>query len=366
MQIHRDSVLESQDGDSEKLRVLATYAPESVSSSHNSSSDEEVDDPNVEYAKVKVKIEELKGTRYRNDVDADPVLAHLQSRLDRLKSHYFFRARDADTHYFSEKALADRRMLEKKLSGETEEDITTYPIVSAVRSAPASNKDFRPPHLKPTDQTTGTTYIDLFEEEGSPDAIGGIFGTLLDTMPESEVTDGVQVQIRDMALPKHWAGRTPKILLSETVQKADRYAIISYRLLPDSRTSRAKRAAVTVRWAGAKTDEWLMDDVGCWDEGQAEQYISTLALHDVTFGHSEGFAGGGHGGSGGSGQTYFRLLPPVFRDLWDELELKRRAADDERNRDAWAILRRVLEPKLGAEKKVCFYRILNRVLTLLL
>lgn len=349
MSEHRNGA-ESQDRDSEKL---AAYVSDSVSSSNNGSSDE-IDDPNLEYAKVRVKIGELKGTRRRNDVDDDPALAHLQSRLDSLRSHYFFRARDADAYFISERALADQRALEKKLSGETEKDIPVNPIVPGLLSITPANKDYRPLDLKSTDKAAGTACIDLFDEEISPDVVGGVFGTLLDSMPESEVNDGVQVQIRDMALPKYWAGRTPKTLLLETVQKADRYAVISYRLLPDSQTSRAKRAAVTVRWEGAKSDEWLMDNVGCWDEGQAEQYVSTVALHDVTFGHSEGFASGGHGGLGGSGQTYFRLLPPVFRDLWDELELKRREAGDKRNRDIWAILRRIVEPKLGAERKVGF------------
>ncbi|KAF8496667.1 P-loop containing nucleoside triphosphate hydrolase protein [Gautieria morchelliformis] len=334
--IYRNGVSESRDRD-DKLRVLATYAPDSVSLSQFS--DEDIDDPNLEYAKAQVKIADLKAAQRRNDVDNTPVLASLQSRLEKLKSHYFFRARDANAYYISERTIADQRALEQKLSGGLKKP--SHPT-----SLPLTHL-----RLKSTDQGAGISSVDLFGDESSPEDSGGIFGAMLDPMPDSEVTDGVQVHIRDMALPKHWAGRTPKTLLLETVQKADRYAIISYRILPDSRISRAKRAAVTVRWEGSKTGEWCMEDVGCWDEGQAEQFISTVALHDVTFGHSEGFAGGGNGVLGGNGQTYFRLLPPVFRDLWDELELKRREAEDKRNREAWAVLRRIIEPKLGSDKK---------------
>jgi ATP-dependent RNA helicase DHX29 len=358
--IQHNGAPDSVDHHTEKSRVLATYAPDSVTLGHSTSSDEEVDDPNFEYAKVKVKITELEAAKYQSSADNNSELAHLQTRLESLRTNYFFRLREADAHYNTERAMADRRALEQKLLGETDADLTVDPVVSTVRSSHTSKqKDHRPMHLSSTDHATGLARVDLFDDDSSPEASGGVFGTLLDTMPESEITDGVQVRIRDMSLPKHWAGRTPKALLLETVQKADRYAVISYRLLPDSRTSRAKRAAVVVRWEGAKTGEWSMDDVGCWDEGQAEQYISTVALHDVTFGHSEGFAGGGIGVLGGGGQTYFRLLPPVFRDLWDELELKRREAEDKRNREVWAVLRRIIEPKLGGDKKVRFNRTLK-------
>lgn len=354
--MHHNSASDSPDRDSEKPRRLKTYAPHSVPPSHSSSSsDEDVDDPSLEYAKVKVKIAELEAAKCRSTTDHDPLLTHLHSRLERLKSHYFFRAREADAHYISERAIANQHALERMLSGETEENLTIDLVAPGVAPLHTpKQRVHRPAHLKLADQAAGPAQVDVFDDEGSPEASGGVFGTLLDTMPESEIIGGVQVRIRDMPLPKYWAGRTPKTLLLETVQKADRYAVISYRLLPDLQTSRAKRVAVIVRWEGAKTDEWSMDDVGCWDEGQAEHYISTVALHDVTFGHSEGFAGGGVGVLGGGGQTYFRLLPPVFRDLWDELELKRREAEDKRNREAWAVLRRIFEAKLGGDKKVCF------------
>jgi ATP-dependent RNA helicase DHX29 len=349
---HRNDVSESQDRD-DKLRVLATYGSDSISPSH--SSDEDIDDPNLEYAKAQVKIADLKAAQLRNGVDNSAVLASLQSRLEKLKSHYFFRARDANAYYISERTIANQRALEQKLSGGAEEAITPDLVASDVLCLPSTQRAAcRHLRLESSDQGAHIASVGLFDGESSPEDGGGIFGAMLDTMPDSEVTNGVQVHIRNMALPKHWAGRTPKTLLLETVRKADRYAIISYRILPDSRISRAKRAAVTVRWEGSKTGEWCMDDVGCWDEGQAEQFISTVALHDVTFGHSEGFAGGGNGVLGGSGQTYFRLLPPVFRDLWDELELKRREAEDKRNREAWAVLRRIIEPKLRNDKKVPF------------
>ncbi|KIJ45644.1 hypothetical protein M422DRAFT_75059 [Sphaerobolus stellatus SS14] len=290
----------------QKLRILATYG----TSSNESSSDEEVEDPNIEYAQLRVKLDELEiMKRKAKGVEVDAARsAKIRSRLETLKSHYFFKMRDAQALYKEEKRKADMKALKERLEGKAREK---------------------------TD-----------DEEGC------IFGTLLDAMPESEVTNGVEVRIRDMSLPKTWSGRTPKALLLETVQKVDRQAVVSYRILPGVKSGRAKRAAVSVRWEGTKSGEWCMEDVSCWDEVQAEQYISTVALHDLTFGRSEGFAGGVNGLSSGSGNTYFRLLPPPFRDLWDELEVKRKENEDSANRATWAALRQIVEGKLGGEKKI--------------
>ncbi len=93
-----------------------------------------------------------------------------------------------------------------------------------------------------------------------------------------------------------------------------------------------------------------MDDIACHDTTQAEQYIATVALHAVTFSNPEGFAIGGTAAAGS--QTSFRLLPPVFRDLWDELEQKRRLDDDVTNRAIWTKICSILKPKLAPPGKV--------------
>jgi ATP-dependent RNA helicase DHX29 len=170
-------------------------------------------------------------------------------------------------------------------------------------------------------------------------------------MPATETdAQGKTITIRDMAMPKHWSGRTPKVLLKETVAKSDRYAAIGYSII--SGGSRARRASVSIRWEGKKMDEWLMEDVACHDDGQAEQYIATVALHALTFPPTEGFAASVSIVPGP--QTFFRLLPAVFRDLWNELELARKIRDDKINRDVWAKLLSILEYKMEACDKVGF------------
>jgi ATP-dependent RNA helicase DHX29 len=92
-----------------------------------------------------------------------------------------------------------------------------------------------------------------------------------------------------------------------------------------------------------------MEDVACHDETQAEQYIATIALFALTFPTTLGFAGSALSATGS--QTFFRLLPAVYRDLWDELLTKRKRDDDAANRSVWKKLRSLLEPKLDLSNK---------------
>ncbi|KAF8527986.1 P-loop containing nucleoside triphosphate hydrolase protein [Hysterangium stoloniferum] len=343
---------DSSDRDAHKMRALVSNEFDASSLSPSASSDDEVDDPNIQYAKVKARLAELDIVeRQKHDNGSNSLRAKLEARLKSLKANYFFRSREAEALYSMEKTRLNQKLLEQRLSAKIEDSVMLDQLPAEEKFSKNSHSR---PHSQSQEKVNGTPTVDIFDDgyDSSVDDNGGVFGFLLDTMPISEVTDGVDIQIRNMALPKHWAGRTPKRLLLETVQKVDRHAVISYRTLPDVQTSRSKRAAVTVRWDGPNVGEWCMDEVGCWDEVQAEQYVSTVALHDITFGHSEGFAGGSSGVSGGSGQTYFRLLPPVFRDLWDELECKRKESEDRANRNTWASLRRIIGPKLGYDRKL--------------
>jgi ATP-dependent RNA helicase DHX29 len=92
-----------------------------------------------------------------------------------------------------------------------------------------------------------------------------------------------------------------------------------------------------------------MDDAACVDQTQAEQYIALTALHALTFPRSQGFAS--HSG-GASKLTFFRLLPPSARDLWDKLEDARKLREDSTNRQVWAKLRSIIQPKLDPRSKV--------------
>jgi ATP-dependent RNA helicase DHX29 len=260
----------------------------------------------------------------------------LRHQLKLIKENYFFDESEAEALYKVERNKADAAALQAKLRGQTQVPKPKSQASTSTSSTPSSS------HVA----TTSSSITDVFEGDDG-DSEGGVLD-LLEPMPDTQLAeDGTVVNIRDMALPKNWSGRTPKTLLAETVNKADRYAVIAYTIV--SGLSRAKRAAVDIRWEGRKASSWSMVDVACHDEGQSEQYIALVALHAITFPKLEGFAA-----SASSSQhiTSFRLLPPVFRDLWEELEDRRRCEDNMENRNAWGRLKNILKPKLGTNDKV--------------
>ena len=297
----------------------------------------DTDNPALQYARLRLKHEEATSARNVGiQTDADEV-RELVKRLDALKNSYFFDEKEAETFYQAERGRAHASVLQDQLRG----------VARLAIPAPKPRPSKSLPNPYPEKSTPP---VDIFDDDCDDATTAGIF-EILDDMPSTE-TDarGVTIVVRDMAMPKHWSGRTPKMLLKETVAKSDRYAAITYRVI--SGVSRAKRAAVSIRWEGKKMDEWLMEDVACHDVGQAEQYIATIALHALTFSATEGFAASVPAVPGG--QTSFRLLPAMFRDMWDELEVERRLKDDRINRDVWAKLISLLKSKAEGSSKVGF------------
>ncbi|KAI0778038.1 P-loop containing nucleoside triphosphate hydrolase protein [Trametes elegans] len=292
-----------------------------------------VDDPNDEFVRLKLRIMDLTTYRHAEETADAAFLQELQRRLKEVQEDYLFDHREAEAMFAAERSKVETSALQSKLRG------TAAPTPP---QTPPRKKIKEPPSR--AESVTSVSTTDVFED--NDESPGGMF-ELLEQMPETETTEkGVTIPVRDMALPKHWSGRTPKVLLTENVRKADRYAVISFNNI--SGHSRAKRASLEIRWDGGRTQSWSMDDVACHDIIQAEHYVATVALHALTFPSSEGFAAGG---TATGSQTSFRLLPPIFRDLWDELEQKRRVDDDVTNRAVWAKLREILSPKLSRSEK---------------
>ncbi|KAI0785954.1 P-loop containing nucleoside triphosphate hydrolase protein [Abortiporus biennis] len=290
----------------------------------------------AEYVRLKIQIENLTGSRRRHGEKTDAQsLQQLKNRLAAIKDDYLFDEREAQAAYNVEhqRIIADN-------------------LQNRLRRPPSPPP---PPATPPPDSVKATTskqpssppppVTNILDEEDED--TGGMF-ELLEEIPSEISSQGMTIRVRDIAPPQGWSGRTPKALLHETVHKLDRHAVITYRDL--SGPSRVKRAAIAIRWVVRPDGDWAMEDVACHDMSQAEQYISTVALHSLIFPRLEGFALGGT--SGASTQTSFRLLPPVYRDLWNELEAIRRVEDDKINRGIWAKLRTILQPKLCSSPKV--------------
>jgi ATP-dependent RNA helicase DHX29 len=295
------------------------------------------DDPDAEYVRLKLKMDTLR--KGKNDPGSAEQL-RLRARLDDVKQSYFFREKDAEAQYRLKRETLDSEALKVKLRGLSDSTVAS-PTPPEVVSPPKH----RPPNIKPAGPSKPNTDILDDSDDESP---GGFF-EILQEIPATETTaNGGTVRLQPMEVPKQWSGRTPKVLLQETITKKDKYAVANYACI--SGPSRVRRANVTICWDGGRTQGWSMDDVGCPDLGQAEQYISTVALHTLTFPALDGFVLGGT--SAVNTQTFFRILPPVFRDLWDELEAKRRESDDATNRAAWAKLRTIARIKLESQSKV--------------
>ncbi|KAF6766323.1 pre-mRNA-splicing factor ATP-dependent RNA helicase prp22 [Ephemerocybe angulata] len=310
--------------------------PTPVSASDTGSDDDhdlsDNDDPNVEYVRLKLKHYQMQTVQ--GLPPHHKKMRQLQQRISLLWGDSLFDERVAEEHFRTEKKKVDVSNLKNRLQNGPRHGAPKTPTRPRKQPTPTPQSSTSTPNAKKG----------LFDGDDD-DAIGGVLD-LLDA-PSESTSDGRTILLREMNMPKHSSGRTPKNSLRECVHKQDKYAAITYNII--SGESRAKRASVSISWEGKKRDEWAMDDVACPEEAQAEQYIATVALHALTFPQTDGFAAGIF--SVGGTQTFFRSLPPAFRDLWDELEAKRRERDDEINRDIWAKLRSYATVKCEAASK---------------
>ncbi|THU91743.1 P-loop containing nucleoside triphosphate hydrolase protein [Dendrothele bispora CBS 962.96] len=316
-------------------KLPSSVVDESIVPEHDTASDTEIQsddgDLSAEYVKVKLAIDSLTTHRRSGNPVPSSHLRNLQSRLAALQTNYFFEADEAEQSYVAARAEADAAELRARLRGEE----TTKPF-------PKHHHNKQSLSIQTPTQTSDSD-IDVFNGEGHSDSDEGGVLTLLEDIPTETTSNGASIVVREMEVPKTWSGRTSKTILADTVAKIDKYAVVKYSIISGS--SRAQRAAVSIRWGG-KTQEWSMDDVACPEKNQAEQYIATVALHSLSYPPSEGFSSGTPGS-----QTSFRLLPPAFRDLWSELEEARKHKDEEINRGIWAKLRPIVESKLEAQNK---------------
>jgi len=284
----------------------------------------------MHYARLKLELVGASAGRNLRGNTTDSLVEGLHARLSAVKSHYLFDERDAEAHYQSERQKAETVALQARLRGS--------PSLANTPSSTPTPPEPQPPSRRPKEIRQDPD--DIFESNGEDDE-GGLL-EILDAMPSTVVTEtGVTVRVRDMPLPKGKFERTSKAFLQGAVDKLDNFAVTTYQCISGS--SRAKRASVSIRWSSGKVGEWAMVDVACHEITQAEQYIATVALHALTFPASSGFASGNL--SRGTGQTFFRLLAPAFRDLWDELEATRKSADDATNRAVWSNLKKIMEAR---------------------
>ena len=317
--------------------VPAMAEDDGISRPLTPSSDSSDLDPSIEYARHRLSLFKITSSSTQSS-DSHKTIG-IRKRMDEIRQHYMFNPKDSDLEFQSQKAAY--------LSAVLNDSLRNPNVVTISTSAPTPQKERKgkavrgvtPAKAAPHPSSTN----DLLDNSDS-DESGGVFGTMLDEMPVSETIPGSNtvVRIRDMSLPKQWGGRAPKTVLDELVYKMDKYAVISYFSVGGA--SRAVRAGVCVRWGVRRLQEWRMEEDGCHDELQAEQFISTVALHDLSFVTTPGFAAN----HPSNGTSPYRGLPPVYRDLWNELEHRRKSECDKTNRTVWGTLRGLVRSRIAA------------------
>lgn len=322
--------------DSHRARILAydedTADLESVG---NSVADEEAESAN-KWVNLKLQVSELQRTQAaakrsaaRGKIVAgekesiEAKIISLGKKMKTAEGDYQFRRVDAEKLFKAARVNLDAVQLSARLSSVEVE--APSPFARAPRVKTSTNGSSTTTNGSNGESGTTTT---LEEDKTTSDSEeGGLFGNMLEEMPTEAVNDaGTTIAVRDMGLLRSFSGKSPRVNLEETVRKIDKFATVGF--TPISR-SRACRASVTIRWDGGRTQIFEMQDVACQDVAQSNNYIATVALFSV------GQATGCH-----------KVLPLVFKDLWDELVAQRKTEEDETYRNELKTFKSIAELRI--------------------
>ncbi|GAA6061389.1 hypothetical protein JCM10212_000649 [Sporobolomyces blumeae] len=255
----------------------------------------------------------------------------LRDKIKAIEGEYTFRKADAEKLYREERTKLDAAQLSARLNGITLE--SRLPAFPASIASPQGRVDDAMNGAKPSSGGSQPPSPGAVRANGDGEnADEGFFGNLLDEGTPDEdgqaaAEEGTTVSLMNLSLPKNFSGKTPKASLEETVRKLDKPAVVKFEL---TSRSRAVRASVRIRWSDGRVQRFEMnDDQACPDQGQAYNFIATIALFAI------------------AGSTAVnKQLPTVFRDLWDDLLQKKKEEDEDRYRDKLKLYKKIAEPRL--------------------
>jgi ATP-dependent RNA helicase DHX29 len=181
-----------------------------------------------------------------------------------------------------------------------------------------------------TQEATDTP--DVVQAGRDSDSEDDLFGNMLEepdagSVPvEQPVEPENTIRIRSMPVPKSFAfsGNIPKAMLKAALAKTSKPASVSYIKL--SGYSRVVRVGLEISWTSERRRVWKMDEIACDDLIEAENYVATLALSELS-------------GRGEIGGVNWRAMPPDYRELWEELETQRAEEVKVEKRQFWAKIR---------------------------
>ncbi|KAG0064792.1 hypothetical protein BGZ89_008846 [Linnemannia elongata] len=273
----------SSTGESEKQWILQTALAED--------SEEEAEDPNERYVNFKMNLTEL--TQALADAEAPADRKTISRKIDTINS----KLNDLDLDFTFNKKMAEQMLKQR--------------IIDDKKKAKKSKRK------KEKEQEALRKENPVDGQEG-----GDMMGSMWDLENGSSTTtpaeDQPLVRQRQMANPS-WSGGSPKVVLAEFCRKKDRHVKITYKKAPRS-VPAASMAIVTVVWGSGSVSSAEMVDEGCENMTEAENYVATKMLYDLT------------------PLPLYRSLPPTYRDLWlewiDEKEsagrLAKKAVDGDR------------------------------------
>ncbi|KAF9936561.1 hypothetical protein BGZ65_002286 [Modicella reniformis] len=138
-----------------------------------------------------------------------------------------------------------------------------------------------------------------------------VFESIMDMMVMNEHPGPpkrrMSVKRRPMANPG-WTGQSPKTILEEHCRKQDRFMKITYKDAPRS-TPAAVMTSLTVTWGSGSVSSTEMNEEGCENKVEADNYAATIMLYELTT------------------LPMYRYLPPTYKDLWLERNFKKENAD---------------------------------------
>lgn len=284
--------------------------------------------------------------------ESDRSVPQLESIISQSGKAYLFDKRDADAAVKMGKTELDERVREMRAATREREAAAKAKAqeeeAAAKAAAAAEEERVEDPadteqQQQQQQQSENAKNGDAAEKSSDVDAdagggeedVDGLFGNMLDEMPTEEVDEATNstIRVRAMPLPKQFASKPPKLLLDDVVRRKDKFAAKPvYHLLGGG--TRAKRASVTLRWEHGTQQVFTMQEEACPDVTQAHNYVATMALFAIDT------------------ASVGRQLAPAFRELWGELEIKKKGHDEQAYRDHLQYVKGLVEPRLQLPVRV--------------
>ncbi|KAF9103570.1 ATP-dependent RNA helicase dhx29 [Mortierella sp. GBA35] len=273
-------------GESEKQWILQAALAED--------SEEEAEDPNERYVNYKMTLTEL--TQALSEAESPADKKAISRKVDAINS----KLNDLDLDFTFNKKMAEQMLKQR--------------IIDDKKKAKKSKRK------KEKEQEALKKENPVDAEENGGDMLGSMWD--LENGPTSTTSSAEEqlstIRQRQMANPS-WSGGSPKVVLAEFCRKKDRHVKITYKKAPRS-VPAASMATVMVVWGSGSVSSAEMVDEGCENMTEAENYVATKMLYDLT------------------PLPLYRSLPPTYRDLWlewiDEKEsagrLAKKAVDGDR------------------------------------